>query len=195
MTFAAVRIDGLMTHHPVMLAFVIVGACLVVFAPRKNVRAGRACLVVGSAITSIAMFLPIYRQNLGVAVMIAAVMACSFVLVTIRATKLLSVPGADHETLATIASWWAAAAFSIVCMVITCQSLSGRVYWWVGVTAVLAVVTAALMLGWRDATEGHRLAANQLIPFAFATASTLGLFAVCYLPAYHAVAFSRIPRN
>lgn len=176
-----------MTDDPLTMTALIAGGALVAFAPRKNVVAGRTCVAVGTLLTGVTMFLSTYRENIGTATMIAAFIGCTYIAITARWSSLLSAPGGDDHDLGTIAAWWAGALGVIVAMVIVCQSLAGRMSWWPGVAAIVATVTVAVTLGVRDAAQGHRMASDQLLQFALATAGTLGVFTICYLPAYYAV--------
>jgi GNAT superfamily N-acetyltransferase len=177
-----------MTDDPMAMSALIAGGALVAFAPRKNVIAGRTCVAVGTLLTGVTMFLETYRENVGTATMIAALIGCTYVAITARWSSLLSVPGGDDHDIGTIAAWWAAALGVIAATIVVCQSLAGRMPWWPGVTAVVATVAVAVALGVRDAAHGHRLASDQLLQFALATAGTLGVFAICYLPAYQLAA-------
>lgn len=178
------------------LAVALLGLVAMALAPRGNVLAGRLMYWLGTLITCVASYFVAEPQGWRSAVGAALFVFCAATFVAYTYTPFLQIKGrrvsfySDRPqsygaAVTAKKSWWRALVALAFLMFGVVSYITGNGNAVLAGGALLAVVLAGAMFGYRDASLGVGVASGQHLQLVLAVLATVGVFAIAYFCAYY----------
>ncbi|SEH61647.1 hypothetical protein SAMN04489835_2062 [Mycolicibacterium rutilum] len=183
--------------NDLFMVIAFIGLAAVFSARLMNPKTGRTVFWVATTVTCASVFLMAYPPDLGAGLLMALGVGFFIVVAAYINTELIVVGGKTYSLFADLdgdedygggltatKTWWLTTFGVTMAILIGLTYFIDRDWVWAPVASVVVIASAALSIGYRDASMDKPVAAGQRLQFGVISVLTVGVFTLAYLGAY-----------